>query len=52
MVKLIVNFVKQLYILLKKPVAIIGTMGFELNLLDQIIKLDSTHTTPDIFLMI
>ena len=45
----IVNFVKQLYVLLKKPIATIGTMGAEINLLDQLIKLNSTHTTPDIF---
>jgi UDP-N-acetylmuramoyl-L-alanyl-D-glutamate--2,6-diaminopimelate ligase len=44
----IVNFVKQLYCLLKKPVATIGTMGSNINLLDKVIKLDSTHTTPDI----
>ena len=44
----IVDFTRQLYLLLNQPIATLGTMGFYLNNLKQELTLPLTHTTPDI----
>ena len=44
----IVDFARQLYLLLNHPIATLGTMGFYFNNLKQELTLPLNHTTPDI----